>query len=88
MALGGEFHSNLVARHCTTRHFWQSESACSILALVAILFLVLSCNMPSAMNHFIDPVTAEDDAEILENVEEVPAPPKKKTRGPGKKNGA
>jgi hypothetical protein len=68
----------LVARFCVR----------GILALVAILFLVPSFNMPSAMN---GPVTAENEADSeydRENVEEVPAPPKKKTRGPGKKNGA
>lgn len=84
MVLGGEFDSNLVARHLQV-----CQSACGILALVvATLLLVPSCNMPSAMNTVLDgpigPVTAEDEVDV----EEVPAPPKKKTRGPGKKNSA
>ena len=85
MVFGGKFHSNLVARHLC-------QSACGILALVAILPLVPSCNMPSAMNNcFIDPILVTADSELedsVENVEEVPVPPKKKTQGPGKKNSA
>jgi len=55
--------------------------------------------MPTATNAILDrvigPVTVEDKAEFdreyggaREDVKEVPAPPKKKTRGPGKKNSA
>jgi hypothetical protein len=47
------------------------------------------------LDHIIGPVTAEDEAEFdreyggaREDVKEVPAPPKKKTWGPGKKNSA
>ena len=74
-------------------------STCGNLAQVAVLCLVPSCNMPTATNAILDcvigPVTAEDEAEfdreyggVREDVEEVPAPPKKKTQGPGKKNSA
>ena len=55
--------------------------------------------MPTATNaildHVIGPVTAEDKAEFdreysgaREDVKEVLAPPKKRTRGPEKKNSA
>jgi hypothetical protein len=89
----GKFGSNLVVLRFTV------VSACGNLALVAVLYLIPSCNMPTATNaildHVIGPVTAEDEAEFdreyggaREDVEEVPVPPKKKTWGPGKKNSA
>ena len=72
-------------------------SACSNIALVAVQYLLPTCNMPTVTNaildHIIGPVTVEDEANFdreyggaKEDIEEVPAPPKRKAQGPGKKN--